>query len=483
MTSRERLKVIIVGGSITGLTLAHCLHRIGVDYTLLEKRSKIVLQEGASIAIMPNGARILHQLGLYTPIEESAAPLGISDLSFPDGFTFQSPYPVKVHEHFGYPISFMERSQLLDILYSALPDKTKIQVSKEVSRIEQDDSEEKGLVRVWTADGDVYEGDLVVGADGVRSRTRDEMQRMASLSGNADEYAIGRNTMPTDYSCCFGISAAVDGLKPGTQLMNMGNERSLMLVPSKEVVFWFSVQKLDRRYGSDETPRFTSDEAVALCSRLADTRLTEDACFGDVWEKRKVFNMVALEEGVVRNWSFGRVVCIGDSIHKMGINLGQGANCAIEDVAVLTNLLRESLTTKKPSNKDLENLLRRFQHVRYPRVSRISNVSWTVVRVHARDGLIMKMIGRYLMPYLGERLDGQALRLIEGAAALDFLPLPRDSFPGWKKHEACNEGRWGFKSGLTVLVSILLLGAFIMFLGAVSSSRRLYGLLISRDWS
>lgn len=32
----ERLKVIIVGGSIAGLTLAHCLHHNSIDFVVLE---------------------------------------------------------------------------------------------------------------------------------------------------------------------------------------------------------------------------------------------------------------------------------------------------------------------------------------------------------------------------------------------------------------------------------------------------------------
>ncbi|RDA88612.1 hypothetical protein CP532_5879 [Ophiocordyceps camponoti-leonardi (nom. inval.)] len=448
--SREQFKVIIVGGSVTGLTLAHCLHRIGVDYTILEKRAEIVLQEGASIGIMPNGARILDQLGLYTFVEKAAASLGTSDLCFPDGFTFRSFYP---------------RRKLLEILYSTLPDKTKVHVNKEVSRIEQDELEEKGLVRVWTADGDVYEGDVVVGADGVHSRTRAEMQRMASLSGNTK---MATNPMSTEYSCCFGISSGVENLKPGTQILHMDNGRTLMLVPSRDqVVFWFCIQKLDRRYENGETPRFTSDEAVALCSQLADIRLTEKACFRDVWEKREVFNMVAIEEGVVRTWSFGRVVCIGDR-----------ANCAIEDAAVLTNLLHKSLLTKKPTIKEVENLLRRFNQIHYQRVARISDASWAVVRIHARDGLIMKFIGRYLMPYMGGKKaqDARAFKLIGDAAALNFLPLPRHSYPGWKK-----QGARSFRFGLAVLASMVLFGSFTMFLRESFSPRQLYGPLMSRD--
>lgn len=95
---REPFKVVIVGGSVTGLTLAHSLHKIGVDYTILEKRSSIAPQEGASIGILANGARVLDQLGLYGAIEQATEPLGVTHIHFQDGFHFSSPYPRKVLE-------------------------------------------------------------------------------------------------------------------------------------------------------------------------------------------------------------------------------------------------------------------------------------------------------------------------------------------------------------------------------------------------
>ncbi|CAG8957809.1 hypothetical protein HYFRA_00000148 [Hymenoscyphus fraxineus] len=57
-------QIIIAGGSITGLTLAHCLHHANIDYVVLEARKEIAPQIGASIVILPNGARILDQLGI-----------------------------------------------------------------------------------------------------------------------------------------------------------------------------------------------------------------------------------------------------------------------------------------------------------------------------------------------------------------------------------------------------------------------------------
>lgn len=58
-------KVIIVGGSVAGLTLAHTFDSAGIDYVLLEARDTMAPKAGATIIIQANGARILDQLGLY----------------------------------------------------------------------------------------------------------------------------------------------------------------------------------------------------------------------------------------------------------------------------------------------------------------------------------------------------------------------------------------------------------------------------------
>lgn len=65
-------KVIIVGGSVAGLSTANMLEQFGIDYVLLEAYPKIAPQVGASIGILPNGFRILDQLGCFQPILDIA---------------------------------------------------------------------------------------------------------------------------------------------------------------------------------------------------------------------------------------------------------------------------------------------------------------------------------------------------------------------------------------------------------------------------
>jgi 2-polyprenyl-6-methoxyphenol hydroxylase-like FAD-dependent oxidoreductase len=95
-----RFRVIIVGGSIAGLSLAHCLYKAGIDCIVLEKRHEIAPQEGASVAILPNGGRILEQLGLYDAVERLTEPLDLSHVRFPDGFHFSSDYPSTLRERY-----------------------------------------------------------------------------------------------------------------------------------------------------------------------------------------------------------------------------------------------------------------------------------------------------------------------------------------------------------------------------------------------
>lgn len=98
MEDGSRFKVIIVGGSIAGLSLAHCLHKAGIKCIVLEKRSTISIQEGASIAVLPNGGRILEQLGLYDAVEELIEPMHIAQVRLPDGFQFSNSYPKTLHQ-------------------------------------------------------------------------------------------------------------------------------------------------------------------------------------------------------------------------------------------------------------------------------------------------------------------------------------------------------------------------------------------------
>jgi FAD dependent monooxygenase len=77
---------------------------------------------------------------------------------------------------FGYSVAFLARTEFLRIAYESYPEKTKVITGKRVTEVKHC----QGGICAVTDDGSVYQGSLVVGADGVHSRIRSEMWRMAN---------------------------------------------------------------------------------------------------------------------------------------------------------------------------------------------------------------------------------------------------------------------------------------------------------------
>lgn len=74
-TISSHYPVAIVGGGVAGLTLALALEKQGIHYVLIEAHDSLAPDEGASIGLLPNGLRILDQLGLIDEIEKHTSPL------------------------------------------------------------------------------------------------------------------------------------------------------------------------------------------------------------------------------------------------------------------------------------------------------------------------------------------------------------------------------------------------------------------------
>lgn len=66
---------------------------------------------------------------------------------------------------------------MIDILFDNLGSKSNIHTSRTVAKIDT----LPGGVKVETADGSVFEGDIVIGADGIHSRVLQEMQRLEEI--------------------------------------------------------------------------------------------------------------------------------------------------------------------------------------------------------------------------------------------------------------------------------------------------------------
>lgn len=153
-------------------------------------------------------------------------------------------------------------------------------------------------------------------------------------------------------------------------------------------------------------------------------------------------------------------------------NFGQGANCAIEDAASLASLLRTLLRSNQshqPSPVQIRDTLQAYQDKRYPRVRGIYDDSWTVCRIHSRDGLLNKLVGRYYTQWNTNLPSNIASKVCAGGETLGFLPVPVRPGRGWESRR--RNGGYGVWSYAVLFVFIALLAQ-----GFVSYSDKLLSL-------
>lgn len=89
MQPKSQLKVVIVGGSISGLTLAHALDRANIDWVVLDGHP-IALPIGASISIFQNGSMVLDPLGIYDDLRALVHPMRKNYIRLSNGKAWQT---------------------------------------------------------------------------------------------------------------------------------------------------------------------------------------------------------------------------------------------------------------------------------------------------------------------------------------------------------------------------------------------------------
>jgi len=215
----------------------------------------------------------------------------------------------------GYDAVFLDRQLILEVLYRQVKDKSKILTSKRVSHV---DHTAQG-VTVKCTDDTSYEGDIVVGADGVFSVVRQEMWRAADREEPGLIPDEEKHHMKSEYQILYGISSATPGLTAGHyDVTYMKDVSSMTVIGKNDTVFWFLFSRMDRVYKFGEIPRYTKQDAEAFAERHLDINLQPNVKFGDVWKNRKYSTLVATEEADYKHWTWGRFACLGDSVHKYG---------------------------------------------------------------------------------------------------------------------------------------------------------------------
>ncbi|GIZ38062.1 hypothetical protein CKM354_000148800 [Cercospora kikuchii] len=434
------MKVIIVGGGIAGLTFANALSQAeDIEFILLEARSLLDPQVGASIGLGAQSLRIFDQFGAAQAILDETVPLTYARGHYPDGRLISEPQPIfrLLEPRLGYGLSFLDRQLVLRAAADTLEAKIaetgrgEILLNKRLAKVEHYDTG----VKVFCEDGTFYEGDVVVGCDGVNSRVRNEMWRNADVQDPGAFSKEEKEKMTAEYMCLFGISTHVPGVEdPGCADLTYDKGRGFLVITGKEKrCFWFYFEKMDKvhRYTDPGFPRFTKEDAERVAKANLGRMVKENVSLGDLWERRVSFTLVPMEEALFEKWSWGRMATIGDCAHKMTANHGQAGNNAIESAAALANqLVALSKKTKEFKTVDFTNALRAWQAKRQARIEATVKEAALVCRYNCLETPMAYVFNYYLVPSLPSLIvDMQAGNMV-GAELLEYLPVPKRSLKG-----------------------------------------------------
>lgn len=215
---------------------------------------------------------------------------------------------------------FLDRQLVLEILYKHVEDKSKILTNKRVSNVEHTTQS----VTVNCTDGTSYEGDIIVGADGVYSVVRQEMWRVTDREDPGLITEEEKQHMKAEYQIMYGISTATKGLTAGHyDVTYMKDISSMSVIGKNNMVYWFLFKRMAKIYKFGAIPRYSKQDAESFAQHCLDINLEQNPSvkFGDVWKNRTSYTLTATEEADYKHWTWGRFACLGDSVHKYTSNL------------------------------------------------------------------------------------------------------------------------------------------------------------------
>ena len=376
-------RVLIAGGGIGGLTAALCLADAGFEVSLFEQSAEFG-EVGAGIQLSPNCTRVLHHLGLEPALASCAfLPECMEFRVWKSGKVIgTSGLGQAVRDRYGFPYWNIHRSDLLRVLVDAAELTPDIELNKAsaVTGFEQE-----GRVRT-VVDGTVYEGDVLIGADGIHSAVR------AQLFG--------------DDAPQFTGNVAWRALVPTARLPS-GLVRPVATAwwgPHKHFVHYYlrsgalvNCVCVVEKTGWEIESWTERGEFEELKSDFAGWHEDVHALI-DNMDRDSLYKWALHDRAPMARWGEGAVTLLGDACHPTLPFMAQGAAMAIEDAAVLAGCLAASDSV--PAG------LRRYEDLRRQRTAGVQNGSRRNAKLFHLTGVKAWLRNRATRHVAGRRTDG-----------------------------------------------------------------------------
>ncbi|MEU6792156.1 FAD-dependent oxidoreductase [Nonomuraea wenchangensis] len=298
---------VVIGAGIGGLTSAIALRQRGWEVTVLE-RAPAIEPVGSGLAIAANALKALDTLGLGDPVRALSRIQGQAGIRRADGRWLTHTTPEAAAGRYDDSVVLLPRAALMEVLTGALgPDVLRLGTG-----VAEADPE-TGAVR--TEAGEEVPADLVVGADGIRSRTRQALfpghPGPAYAGVTAWRGLVPRGDLEIGVTESWG-RGRVFGVSPlaGDLVYVYATD-----VLPEGVAFPDEREELIRRFGGWHEP-------IPALLRAAEPAMIV---------RNDVYHLAEPLPAYHR----GRVALVGDAAHAMTPNLGQGACQAVEDAVVL----------------------------------------------------------------------------------------------------------------------------------------------------
>lgn len=340
------MKIIVIGAGIGGASAGIALIRLGHEVVIYD-RMRENRPVGAALSLWSNGVKVLNWLGLA---DEVAALGGRMDtMAYRDGLSGEtlcefSLAPVtSATGQRPYPVARADLQQLLMTTFGL----ERIHLGKEVVAI----SESGDQVTVTFADGCTDSGDLLIGADGARSLTREYVaQGLAPIERTYSGYTNFNGLIPTN--------ASVGPPDQWTTYVAGGKRCAVMPVAGGRSYFWFDVPQpaglpYDRAEGIAPLEEAFGDWAPGVKELLSSIDPATSLNRVEIWDIDPF-----------HTWVRGRVAILGDAAHNTSPDIGQGACSALEDSFALGILMATNTVS-------VQDTLLRYQKVRSERAGEL----------------------------------------------------------------------------------------------------------------